>query len=234
MRQSGDNASSDSRLGWFKASRHPDAMELIKANHWAFILSYVIASRARWRDGFNRHGLEIGEAYLGDYQNYGMTEQTYRSAKKFLQKWGFAEFRTTNRGTIGRLTDSRLFETISSSINEQNYRQTPDKETPQSTTNQEPRAESERPKDQGRYRAPQGEPVDGGETPSNFEMEEKCWSIAKNQCLDGDFVDAFIEMHKKDKWTIPNRLTNSREPIKHVEKALIAFCTKLEDDRCRQ
>ncbi len=95
--------------GWVKAIRSDDALELLKANPLALALAYVIALRAKWREGFNRHGLGQGEAMLGDFENYGMTMRQYRTAKDNLTKWGFATFRATSQGTIARLCDSRLF-----------------------------------------------------------------------------------------------------------------------------
>lgn len=95
--------------GWFKAMRELEPLELIKANPLAFVLAYVIAHRSRYHVGFNRHNLALGEALLGDFKSYGMSERQYRTAKEQLAKWGFATFRTTNKGTIGKLTDTRLF-----------------------------------------------------------------------------------------------------------------------------
>lgn len=114
------------RAGWFKASRGNEPLELLKANPAAFILAYVIAYRAQWQLEFNRYGLQLGEAVLGDFQNYGMTEQNYRTAKAQLEKWKFATFRVTNRGTIGKLIDTRLFSSFSASGNGQTNRQLTD------------------------------------------------------------------------------------------------------------
>jgi hypothetical protein len=99
---------SDAR-GWFKTFRSEEALELIGLNPLAYVLLAVIAHRARWREGFNRHGLALDEALLGDYDNYGMTEREYRTAKSQLEKAGFATFRKTNRGTIAKLADTRIF-----------------------------------------------------------------------------------------------------------------------------
>jgi hypothetical protein len=84
-------------------------LELIKLNSNAFLLAYIIAHRAHWRGEFNQHGLANGEAFLGDYATCGMTERGYRTAKQQLEKFKFATFRATNKGTIGKLIDSRLF-----------------------------------------------------------------------------------------------------------------------------
>lgn len=96
--------------GWVRLNRSDDVMQLIRSNPLAYTLATVIALRARWRDGFNEHGLEQGEALLGDYELYGMSEQNYRTAKAQLKKWNFATFKSTNAGTIAKLTDKRLFE----------------------------------------------------------------------------------------------------------------------------
>ena len=120
--------------GWFKASRHRDSLELIRVNHRAYVLAAVIAHRARWRLGFNPHALDVGEALLGDHENYGMSEQQYRTAKLCLEQWGFATFRSTNRGTVGKLIDTRLFTICSDASNDQNNRQTTTQVTTQITT----------------------------------------------------------------------------------------------------
>jgi hypothetical protein len=98
--------------GWFRAMRSSEALELLAASPDAFVLAYVIAYRAQWSKKFNRHGCNPGEAFLGDYAQYGLTERRYRTAKSHLEKWGFATFRATNRGTVARLTGSGLFEVL--------------------------------------------------------------------------------------------------------------------------
>ena len=96
--------------GYFKAIRNPEALELIAANHNAFVLLYVIAHRACRQTGFNRHNLERGQAFIGDYVRYSLTEQEYRTAKLILEKGNFATFKSTNKGTIATLTDTRVFD----------------------------------------------------------------------------------------------------------------------------
>jgi len=78
-------------------------------NH-AFTLLAVIAFRAKRTNDFSVAGLQIGECLLGDYNNYGMSEQKYRSAKSRLQRYGLATFRTTNRGTIATLSNSVIYD----------------------------------------------------------------------------------------------------------------------------
>ncbi len=102
--------------GYFEATRSDDALELLAANQDAFSLAYIIAAHASWHSGFNRHGCAFGEAFLGAgaTENYGMGrgdkgESRYRRAKDFLAKGNFATFKPTNKGTIAKLTDTRLF-----------------------------------------------------------------------------------------------------------------------------
>jgi len=110
MEQSENSGESKTKLlGWFWVYRHPDALELIRAYPLAYVLASVIARRAWWSHGYNADGLGIGEAMLGDHDMYGMSEREYRTAKEKLKKGNFATFRKTNRGTIGRLIDTRLF-----------------------------------------------------------------------------------------------------------------------------
>ena len=126
--------------GWFKAVRSPVAGELLRANKNAFLLLYVIAARARWRDGFNAHGLGQGESFIGDYDAYGMSEREYRTAKAFLQKHGFATFKPTNTGTKANLVNSTVFDIWRSQDDEQNDTQPTDKGQTgdgQTTTNEE-------------------------------------------------------------------------------------------------
>jgi len=102
-----------SNKGFIKFMRG-DALEVIKASRNAWALASIIAYRARYSTAFNAEGLQPGEALLGDFHNYGMSKQEYRTAKKFLEKHGFATFRPTPHGTIGRLADTRLFDPLNS------------------------------------------------------------------------------------------------------------------------
>ena len=95
---------------WFYALRSQESWLILKRNSQVLILLYVIAQRARYKSGINPDGLELGEAMLGDHAAYGMTEQQYRTAKRHAQKWGLARFRSTSRGTIGKLTGAAIFD----------------------------------------------------------------------------------------------------------------------------
>jgi len=76
----------------------------------AFVLLTQIATRAKRNETFNIHGLEQGEALIGDYRNCGLTERRYRTSKHKLEKWGKATFRATNKGTIAKLTDASIYD----------------------------------------------------------------------------------------------------------------------------
>jgi hypothetical protein len=52
-----------------------------------------------------------------------MTRQQYRTALAQLHKWKFATTRTTNKGTIARLTDTRLFDVLNVTSNQQDNQQ---------------------------------------------------------------------------------------------------------------
>lgn len=111
-------------LGYFIAPRSEDARELLARNKNALVLAYVIADRANYTGGFNRSGCELGEALLGDHDEYSMTRGEYRTAISHLVKFGFATTRTTNDGTIAKLTDTRLFDPLFGYNNHQNNQRT--------------------------------------------------------------------------------------------------------------
>ena len=111
-----------------KFKRSNQTEEIIKDR--AFSLLALIAIRAKRSNGFNIDGLEVGEAMIGDYKACGMTEQTYRTSKKKLEKWGFATFKATNKGTIAKLINSIVFDINIEHSNEQaNTRLTDDQRT---------------------------------------------------------------------------------------------------------
>ena len=95
--------------GFIKLNRSPEALELARDPN-AFTLLAIIAMRARRNSEFNFHNLKHGEALIGDYKNYGLTEQKYRTAKKKLKNWKFITTRTTNRGTIAKLINSAIWD----------------------------------------------------------------------------------------------------------------------------
>lgn len=76
----------------------------------AFALLTLIALRAKRTDAFCRHGLEIGQALVGDYQACGLTIREYRGAKARLQRYGLARLHGTPKGTIATLCDTSVFD----------------------------------------------------------------------------------------------------------------------------
>ena len=96
-------------FSYFKCNRSEAAIELLAASKNAFVLLYQITFRARRTDSFNRHDLAIGEAFVGDYKEIGLTEGEYRYAKKYLEDHHFATFRATNKGTIAKLINFDVF-----------------------------------------------------------------------------------------------------------------------------
>jgi hypothetical protein len=123
-----------------KPEDNPDAWDLLR-HHNAFILLTVIAWRAR-RSPSKVANLKTGQALIGDYRNYGMSEQQYRHAKKQLSDWGYVTFKPTNKGTIATLESSEIYDINAEQSNDQNNRQATDEQRPsndQATTNKNER-----------------------------------------------------------------------------------------------
>ncbi len=74
----------------------------------AFLLLLKIAYNTKRDDFFSIPDLEIGEALI-NAEILGMGYQVYRTAKKNLEKWGFAKFKSTNKGTIAKMTTDKFF-----------------------------------------------------------------------------------------------------------------------------
>lgn len=132
-------APASTTCGFVKLTRNPEVWELIKANPSAFVLATVIALRARWKPGFNAHGLDVGEAFLGDFKEYGLTRQRYRTAMRKLREARFATFKSTHRGTVAKLLDSRLYDLPRSSGNHHTSHQPASRQpagSQQATTNE--------------------------------------------------------------------------------------------------
>ena len=97
---------------WIRSKECEELQKDIKA----FALITKIAWRAARKAGtvITRDGhaifLEAGEALIGDHLSCGLTQQEYRSAKNRLRNCKYAAFRTTNRGTIARLLDTRIYD----------------------------------------------------------------------------------------------------------------------------
>lgn len=75
----------------------------------AIVLLGLITIRARYDDK-KRDDVEIGQAFIGDYKELGLSEQEYRTAKKWLETLKIATFKGTNKGTVATVIDTSLFD----------------------------------------------------------------------------------------------------------------------------
>ena len=101
--------------GWVKLMRSPEAEELASKYPNALRLALFISWRARWQPHDDGSNLATGEALIGDYKAYGMSESAYRAAKERLSGLRYAEFRSVlGLGTVARFLDNRLFDLGSS------------------------------------------------------------------------------------------------------------------------
>ena len=111
--------------GFIKLHRE-NLQELLKYP-FAYSLLTQIALRAK-RDGdIGFNNLAEGEAFIGDYKTIGATQRQYRTAKQRLKEWNLATFKATNKGTIAKLTDARVFD-INLQTERQAERQASDKQ----------------------------------------------------------------------------------------------------------
>lgn len=120
--------------GFIKYMRSEEAEFLLKypnANH----LFMVMAFRAR-RTDHPMNGLKAGQCFLGDYSSIGMTRQQYRTAQEQLTKWNLATFNGTNKGTIGTIVNSKVYDINSDASNQQTTIEQPANNQP-TTTNKE-------------------------------------------------------------------------------------------------
>jgi len=74
----------------------------------AFLMLLKIAYNTKRDDFFSIPDLEVGEAFI-TADILGISQATFRTTKTKLAKWGFAEFRTNNKGTIARITTDKFF-----------------------------------------------------------------------------------------------------------------------------
>ena len=69
---------------------------LIKKRPTAFALLALIALRSRKEKIEIDDGIEVGEAFIGDYKTYGVSERMYRTDKEILKNLGISTFRSTS------------------------------------------------------------------------------------------------------------------------------------------
>lgn len=193
--------------GWFKATRNPDMPDLIRQSQKAFVVAYIIAYRSRWNaDIFNPFGLDIGEAVI-DYERWGMTRQEFRTAKSNLEEWGYATFRTTNRQTIGRLIDSRLFDVLPPPPNQQSNR-----EATNGSTSKEPTANREATNKQPPTKNIRAEDQKKGSRPREL------WQIQKDLRIAEERRERLRNMEQSDQ--IKQKLSGANQAIKALKREL--------------
>jgi hypothetical protein len=103
--------------GFIKLNRSDEAMNL-QHNMCANPLLYIIALRAARKEN-KVLGLKPGDALLGDWQNYGMSRQQYRTALKNLTDWSYIKVRVTNKGTIATICNTDVYDLNSNEANHQ-------------------------------------------------------------------------------------------------------------------
>ena len=177
--------------------RSDATLELIRANPLAFTLAFIIATRARWHEGFNADGLLLGEAKIGDWEKIGMSEQQYRTAKAQLVKWGFVTIKPTTKGTIAKLTDTRLFVISDEVANDQSNGQatTGQRLTKKARRKQGSRMIDYTPSARSAPRKP-GSPV---QPQSADEVRDYAASLGYE---DAALVSKFIEVNNRNGWPV--------------------------------
>ncbi len=108
--------------GFIKYMRTEESEFLLKypnANHLLSVMAY----RAR-RTDHALNGLKAGQCFLGDIDAIGMSRQQYRTAKSQLEKWGLVSFIATNKGTIGTILNTKVYDINSDDANQQGNHQT--------------------------------------------------------------------------------------------------------------
>ena len=97
-------------MHFIKLNRTDEAINLqhnMCANH----LLNVIALRISTSDN-PVVGLKRYEAKIGDYNNYGMTRQQYRTALKKLEQWGYINIVSSHRYTIVKLNNNSVYKIL--------------------------------------------------------------------------------------------------------------------------
>jgi len=104
------NLLNNKTTNFVKLNRNADAFwKLVQKRHSAFILLSIIAQRAR-RASSEETGLEVGEAWLGDFESYNSTRSKYRTDLKYLVDFGLITTRKHDIGTAAKLIDSTIFD----------------------------------------------------------------------------------------------------------------------------
>lgn len=118
-----------------------EAMYLLTQKGHAFRLLTIIAECARRYEGAP-DGLKIGEALIGGFENYDMTERNYRTAKEILIRRRHVEIvetcRTRKKVTTGTTTVGTRVKLISSTVYDINSETADDRKDDRPTTDRRP------------------------------------------------------------------------------------------------
>lgn len=95
--------------GFIQTTRNQDETLLFSKRPTALLLLLLIAQRAKRTEDHPDKELQVGEAYIGDWETYCSGRQIYRTDVKFLEKHQKLTTRTTNRGTIARIVTTSPF-----------------------------------------------------------------------------------------------------------------------------
>ena len=225
---------SPDRRGWFKATRNPNMPDLIRTSRNAFLLAYLLAYRGRWNsDAFNPYKLQVGEAVC-DYHNWGLSEQEFRNGRDKLRAWGFATFRATSRGTIGKLIDTRLFSILASQSNEPANGQPTSKQRAEQrlgqrhTKNKEPRAKSQEHKNLKKKTSPCADAPRCSVLKFKAPTQEQLIEYVEAHNLPFDVAEDWFEKQRNQGWTVMQKYSGGRQPMRDWRAALKAYCVTVE------
>lgn len=95
----------------YRVLKSDDMWELLTQDHEAFVLFNIICWRAKRKNCFSVHGLEMGEAMIGDWEICGFSsEKVYRNAKKRLEKYGIISLKGATDGTRAKVLHKGLID----------------------------------------------------------------------------------------------------------------------------
>lgn len=97
-------------MSFIKQERSVEVLELIQSSPNAFILLTVIAQRAKRSERPANQDILMGEAKIGDHENYNMKRQEYRTALKVLLKFKYITVKPTSKGTVAKLELNGIYD----------------------------------------------------------------------------------------------------------------------------
>jgi len=152
--------------GYIMLQRSDATWELVHDPNACIVLT-VIALRAKRTNDFSVHGLQTGQALIGDFAVYGLTVGQYRAAKARLKRYGLADFKGTNRGTVAQLLSRAIYD-----INAESAQQPGDRPTAsQRQTDNRPATTNKNEKNEKNEKKGKAPPVSSSSNyPKSFEQ----------------------------------------------------------------